>query len=82
MKCAQLLTYVNSMQYKTELQRIITEKHPVFVRDLEIGGTDLVEMGITGVQTGQVISRLLEWVWENPHENKKEKLLKWVREEI
>lgn len=82
MKCAQLLTYVNSMKYKTELQRIITEKHPVFVRDLEIGGTDLVEMGITGVQTGRVISRLLEWVWENPHENKKEKLLKWVREEI
>ncbi|MBR2846562.1 MAG: CCA tRNA nucleotidyltransferase [Clostridia bacterium] len=82
MKCAQLLTYVNSMKYKTELQRIITEKHPVFVRDLEIGGTDLVEMGITGVQTGQVISRLQEWVWENPHENKKEKLLKWIKEEI
>lgn len=82
MKCAQLLTYANSMQYKTELQKILVEKHPVFVRDLEIGGTDLMEMGITGVQTGQVISRLLEWVWEHPDENKKEKLIKLVKEEM
>ncbi len=81
-KNAQLLVHINSTEYKTQLEKIIAEKHPVFIRDLEIGGTDLEKMGISGVKVGRVIWHLMEKVWENPQVNTKEKLIKVVKEDF
>ena len=60
--------------------KILLEKHPVYIRDLAIDGTDLADMGITGIKTGQVLSRILEKVWENPHLNTKENLVGLIEE--
>lgn len=79
---AKLLSYINSDNYKTELEKILTEKHPVFIKDLQIDGTYLNEMGISGVKTGKVLSYLLEKVWEKPEANTKENLIKMVEEEF
>lgn len=79
---AKMLVYINSEKYKTELEKILTEKHPVFVKDLELDGADLKEMGITGVKTGKALSYLLEKVWRNPEMNTKENLIKMIKEEF
>ncbi|MBQ9097628.1 MAG: CCA tRNA nucleotidyltransferase [Clostridia bacterium] len=81
-KNAELLVYINSIKYKTELEKIFSEKHPIFIRDLKINGTDIMEMGITGKKTGQILLHLLEKVWENPGMNTKEKLIKLIEEDF
>lgn len=81
-KNAELLVYLNSEKYKTELEKILSEKQPVFVKDLKINGTDLAEKGITGRKTGNVLLKLLEKVWENPEINTKEKLTELIEEEL
>lgn len=50
------------------------------VSDLEIKGTDLLDMGITkGPKIGKILNLLLEEVLENPALNQKEKLIKMVK---
>ena len=50
------------------MAQILSEKQPVFVKDLKINGTDLAEKGITGRKTGNVLLKLLEKAWiATPH---------------
>ena len=77
---AKLLVHINSKKYETELEKILAEKHPIFVKDLKINGSDLAEMGITGAKTGKIISYLLEKVWEKPSLNTKGDLIKMIGE--
>ncbi len=79
---ARLLVHINSKKYKTELEKIIAGKHPVCMKDLELNGTDLAKMGISGAKTGVVLLHLLEKVWENPDMNTKENLIKLIEEDF
>ena len=53
------------------------------VTDLEIGGDDLIAMGLhPGPEFGEILSALLERVVEDPTLNSRERLLRIVREEL
>lgn len=53
------------------------------VEDLEIGGTELIELGLEpGPRIGEVLSRLLEDVIDEPERNTRDRLLERAREEI
>lgn len=59
-------------------EQILTQREPVFLKDLAIDGRDLKEMGITGPQIGQVLQQLLALVHRHPDINKKHTLLKQI----
>ncbi len=60
--------------------KIINEKQPLSVKDLEINGRDLMEMGIPqGKEIGRVLERLLERVFDNPEISKKDLLIDEVK---
>lgn len=77
---AKLLVFLNSKKYKTEFETILADNHPVFMKELDINGTELAKLGITGVKTGKVLLYLLEKVWENPGINTKENLINLIKE--
>lgn len=53
------------------------------LKDLEITGRDLIALGISpGPEIGNILKNILEYVLENPEENKKEALLKYVKEKM
>lgn len=58
-------------------RKILEEKQPVFLSDLEINGTDLMNLGITeGEEIGVVLNKLLSVIHNEPEKNQKEILLK------
>lgn len=66
---------------KLEVERILNEKQPLTVKDLEINGHDLMEVGIQpGIKMGEILNELLEEVLTNPNINSKEILLNLVKE--
>lgn len=57
-------------------QKIMQDKEPLFIKDLDIKGEDLLKNGIKkGKYMGEILNRLLDIVIENPQKNKKEILL-------
>ncbi len=73
----------NILKLKSEVERILTEKQPLTVKDLEINGYDLMELGIPeGKQIGAIMKELLEIVLERPETNKKEILMEVVRDKL
>lgn len=61
---------------KQECSRIIEEKHPLTIKDLDINGYDLIKLGFwPGREIGMVLDNLLEAVLENPELNKNNILL-------
>ena len=53
----------------------------VCVKDLAIGGRELIQMGMTpGPAIGEMLQQLLEHVLAHPEENEKEKLLFLAKE--
>lgn len=51
------------------------------LKDLEVTGKDIIDMGVEpGPQIGDILKELLDWVLENPSDNKKEILLKLAEE--
>lgn len=51
----------------------------ITLKDLAVGGKDLIEAGINpGPEVGAVLERLLDLVLENPEQNTKEELLKHI----
>lgn len=59
---------------------ILSEKEPLRLKDLCINGNDLIELGFSGKEVGDVLYRLLEDVLENPEDNKREILIKKAAE--
>lgn len=59
-------------------EQILTQREPVFLKDLAIDGRDLKELGITGPEIGQTLQRLLTQVHRHPEINEKQTLLKKI----
>ena len=73
----------NTLELKDEVERILTEKQPLSVRDLEVSGYDLLQLGIPqGKEIGEILHGLMEAVLDNPELNHKEKLMSLVKDQI
>ncbi len=63
------------------LSMIMGKHHPIFMKDLNIKGNDLIEVGIPqDAQLGNLMKDLLVFIHLNPEENNKEKLLQVAQE--
>ena len=60
---------------KEIFNKIKETKQPVNIKDLEINGNDLIEMGIEGVEIGSILNILLDKIMDDPNLNKKDKLM-------
>ena len=73
---AQRLPYIDTL---FNLYKEIKEnKEELSLRDLKINGNDLKALGFCGKKIGEILNFLLEYIFDNPHDNKKEKLLEIV----
>ncbi|WP_432664100.1 CCA tRNA nucleotidyltransferase [Wukongibacter baidiensis] len=67
-------------EVKELYMKIINEKQPLSVKDLEINGRDLMQIGIPqGKEIGIILEKLLEKVLDNPEINKKGLLMDEVK---
>lgn len=71
--------FSNVLKLKEECKKIINEKQPMTVKDLNINGYDLMKLGYQGKEIGAILNKLLEQVLENPDLNKKDELLKLIK---
>jgi tRNA nucleotidyltransferase (CCA-adding enzyme) len=72
--------FKNIIDLKEEIYRVLNEKEPLSIKDLNINGYDLINMGMeSGKQIGEILNKLLEMVLENPELNMKDILLKEVK---
>ena len=62
------------------LKALIEGGAPYRVRDLEIGGEDLLSLGIRGTSVGEVLSELIMLVIDGTLSNGREALLRYVKE--
>jgi tRNA nucleotidyltransferase (CCA-adding enzyme) len=64
-------------------QEVLINEQCVTLRDLEIGGRELMQLGIQpGRQMGDLLNELLELVIDEPEMNEKEKLCNYVKEKL
>lgn len=63
---------------KERYEQLILTPQPMKIKDLALNGTDLKDMGLIGVQIGDTLKTLLEFVLEHPEKNNKEDLIKEV----
>lgn len=64
---------------KSECKRILSEKQPLGIKDLDINGYELMKAGIPqGKEVGDILNMLLEIVLKNPKLNSKDILLRIV----
>ncbi len=68
--------FKNVIELKEEINRILNTEEPLSVKDLEISGYDLMQLGMKpGKQMGIALNELLEKVLENPELNTKNHLI-------
>ena len=60
---------------------IIERGDCISIKDLDINGNDLMELGITGPRIGDTLNKLLHIVMENPKLNEKETLVAMIEAE-
>lgn len=76
-------SFENVLKLKKQCYEIINEKQPLTVKDLEINGNDLINLGIKqGKEIGNILNKLLEIVLESPNMNDKNKLLDIIKKEM
>lgn len=64
---------------KNQVYDILNTKQPLTIKDLDINGYDLMDLGIKpGKEMGVILNNLLEKVLENPELNNKEELKKII----
>ena len=66
--------------FHERLQRAVEKQMQVTVNDLAINGKDLIELGFTGSEIGQIKKELLDKYLSEEIQNKKEKMLNYVKE--
>ena len=70
----------NIIELKKEVERVLNEKQPLTLKDLEVNGYDLIQIGIPkGKQIGEILNELLEIVLEQPEFNQKQKLIEFMK---
>ena len=62
------------------LKRAVEKQMQVTVNDLAVNGKDLIELGFTGSEIGQIKKELLDKYLSEEIQNKKEKMLNYVKE--
>ena len=62
------------------LKRAVEKQMQVTVNDLAINGKDLIELGFTGTEIGQIKKELLDKYLSEEIQNKKEEMLNYVKE--
>ena len=69
----------NVLKLKQECSKIISERQPLSIKDLDINGKDLINLGYKqGKEIGEILKQLLELVLESPELNNREELLKII----
>ena len=69
--------------FEKNRQNIIDKKQAVSIKELAVGGADIISLGVTrGPEIGEILQRLLDYVIENPEYNDKDTLLEKCREWI
>ncbi|WP_179948122.1 CCA tRNA nucleotidyltransferase [Geosporobacter ferrireducens] len=69
------------IRLKEAVEKVLNEKQPLSVKELEISGYDLMQLGISqGKRIGEILNELMEIVLDYPEFNEKEKLLELARE--
>jgi len=62
-------------ELQERINKILAAKDALSIKDLAIGGNDLMKMGIQGKSIGIILSYLLETVLDDPRQNTSEQLL-------
>ena len=62
------------------LKRAVEKQMQITVNDLAINGKDLIELGFTGTEIGQIKRDLLDKYLSEEIKNKKEEMLEYVKE--
>ena len=62
----------------TIINDIKNNNEAVFISDLDIDGNDIISLGKSGKEVGDVLNRLLDEVHKNPMLNNKNSLLKMI----
>lgn len=71
------------LDLKRRAERILHEKQPLSIKDLEISGHHLMELGVPeGKEIGRILNELMEIVLENPELNTTNTLLQIAREKL
>ncbi len=71
------------VELKEEIYKILEEKQPLTVKDLQIDGYDLMVIGMKpGKQMGKVLNELLDLVLDDPKKNTWEYLMKYTKENL
>ncbi|WP_418792082.1 CCA tRNA nucleotidyltransferase [Phosphitispora sp. TUW77] len=64
------------MDLVKEINKVVNRNEPLKVKDLAIGGRDLIQLGIKeGPEVGCILKKLLVKVWEDPGINNREMLI-------
>ncbi|EQB4339798.1 CCA tRNA nucleotidyltransferase [Clostridium botulinum] len=72
-------SFDNVLNLKIKCEKILSEKQPLTIKDLDINGYDLMKLGINqGREIGIMLNKLLDIILENPNLNNKEDLIKIV----
>ena len=58
---------------------ILKNNIPYSLKDLNISGKDLIELGFKGKEIGEILNLLLERVIESPQDNTREKLIELIK---
>ncbi|NCI19739.1 HD domain-containing protein [Clostridium botulinum] len=73
----------NVLSIKMKCEKILSEKQPLTVKDLDINGYDLIKLGIDqGKEIGIMLNKLLDIILKNPNLNNKEDLNAIVRSKM
>ena len=73
----------NIIAIREVYQNVLAKEECVTLKDLAIGGRDLMALGMRpGREIGLMLNELLEWVIDEPSCNKKEILCEYVKEKL
>ncbi|SHG94492.1 CCA tRNA nucleotidyltransferase [Tepidibacter thalassicus] len=71
------------LKLKEKVYKILNEKHPLTVKELDINGNDLIRVGYKkGKQIGKMLNYLLDLVLENPEINEKDILINLAKNKM
>ena len=65
-----------------EIEGAVSKNHPVTIRELDIGGDDLIALGIYGREISRILRILLSHIHRFPEQNNKAELIEYAREII
>lgn len=63
-------------------ENIINSNPPLKIKDLDINGNDLLKIGLTGKQIGEMLYKILESVLDNKLQNIKSELIKFAENNL